>query len=428
MSKNPNTETWTEKSVLSVRPQGDQALKNDVKVKHPRMPKLAIRFRNQNPRGTYTYYFSLAGRDETIKIGRVGQVSLAFAESEAIRYEEMVSRQESPNVEKRRKVDDLNSPFKDLIEPFLESQKTDRKRSARYLKAQRVQLEGDFAGLHTIPLKMIDMPMVIRELDAIKRRGKTTMMRSRSTLSKFFNWAISRCLCQINPVTGTEKFKTNVRDVVLSPRELALIWLEAGDDEYGRIVKLLMLTAARRSQIGALRPEEVNTAGPWIELKGEATDAEIKRLAKVGKVAIESRSKNRQTFLIPLSRQAQAILERCPIYPDSPFLFGGRKVGFDNWDKEKKKLDKRLGDRVQHWGYHDFRRSFDTLGQDVLKIQPHITDACLNHKGAAKAGVRKHYNFAQYLDEKTAAMQAWGDYIERTVTEIGQLQPRLIAA
>jgi hypothetical protein len=83
----------------------------------------------------------------------------------------------------------------------------------------------------------------------------------------------------------------------------------------------------------------------------------------------------------------------------------------------KERVEKRLdehGRRIvqQDWRFHDFRRSFDTLGQELLKIAPHITDACINHVGETKKGVRKHYNFATYLEERREAMQRWGDFIE----------------
>jgi len=53
-----------------------------------------------------------------------------------------------------------------------------------------------------------------------------------------------------------------------------------------------------------------------------------------------------------------------------------------------------------------------SLGQDVCKIAPHIADACLHHKGEAKAGIKGVYNHATYLDEKRAALDCWGNYID----------------
>ena len=77
--------------------------------------------------------------------------------------------------------------------------------------------------------------------------------RARSTLSAMFAWAIGEGLVEVNPVNGTNKVERNKsRERVLSDAELAAIWKAAPDNDYGRIVKLLMLTAQRREEIGGL--------------------------------------------------------------------------------------------------------------------------------------------------------------------------------
>jgi hypothetical protein len=51
-----------------------------------------------------------------------------------------------------------------------------------------------------------------------------------------------------------------------------------------------------------------------------------------------------------------------------------------------------------------------------LKIPLLITEACMNHiAGEAMAGSKKHYNFAEYLDEKIEAMDKWGTFIDGVV-------------
>src|SRR4030095_4705780 len=60
------------------------------------------------------------------------------------------------------------------------------------------------------------------------------------------NWG---SLCETNPVIGTNTFDTKPRDRGLSDAELAAIWKAAPDNDYRRIVKLLMLTGQRRDEI-----------------------------------------------------------------------------------------------------------------------------------------------------------------------------------
>ena len=75
-----------------------------------------------------------------------------------------------------------------------------------------------------------------------------------------FAWAIGEGLCEANPVDGTNKASEDKpRERVLSDAELAAIWKAAPDNDYGRIVRLLMLTAQRREEIGGLRWSEIDT-------------------------------------------------------------------------------------------------------------------------------------------------------------------------
>jgi len=144
--------------------------------------------------------------------------------------------------------------------------------------------------------------------------------------------------------------------------------------------------------------------------------SEVKRADKLIDLAgKQGRSKNKKRFIIPLSRQALTLIEKVwdRREDSSDYIFGraDSKRGFSGWSKCKERLDEKLGD-MEPWTLHDYRRTFDTLAQDRLKILEHVADACLNHKGIAKAGVKGTYNYAQYIDEKTDALLKWGNYID----------------
>ena len=71
--------------------------------------------------------------------------------------------------------------------------------------------------------------------------------------------------------------------------ESAQVWLAAPDNDYGRIVQLLLLTGCRRDEIGGLRWSEVDLKARTITLPGE-------------------RTKNGRPHVIPLSEPAIGIL------------------------------------------------------------------------------------------------------------------------
>jgi integrase len=57
---------------------------------------------------------------------------------------------------------------------------------------------------------------------------------------------------------------------VLSDEELKVIWQASPDSDFGCILRLLILTAQRREEIGGLRRSEIDTAKRVINLPSEA--------------------------------------------------------------------------------------------------------------------------------------------------------------
>ena len=66
------------------------------------------------------------------------------------------------------------------------------------------------------------------------------------------------------------------------------------------------------------------------------------------------------------------------------------------------------------WTLHDLRRT-TTTGLARLGIAPHVADKVLNHTADTICGVAAVYNRFEYLEERRAALDAWGKYLERLV-------------
>ena len=106
------------------------------------------------------------------------------------------------------------------------------------------------------------------------------------------------------------------------------------------------------------------------------------------------------------------------------FTTNGRPVS--GFSQGKKRLDaamlkaKRdeLGDKaapIPHWILHDLRRTAAT-GMARLNIPPHVVDKVLNHVSGTIRGVAAVYNRFEYLDERRAALEAWGRYVDNLVS------------
>jgi hypothetical protein len=116
------------------------------------------------------------------------------------------------------------------------------------------------------------------------------------------------------------------------------------------------------------------------------------------------------------------------------FTTNGRPVS--GFSQAKKRLDaamlaaKRddLGDSTEvipHWILHDLRRTAAT-GMARLNIAPHVVDKVLNHVSGTIRGVGAVYNRFEYLEERHAALEAWGRYVDNLVrpkaTNVVELQ------
>jgi integrase len=248
--------------------------------------------------------------------------------------------------------------------------------------------------LHKLPLADIDRRTIAILLGQIEQSsGAVSRNRLRSTLSAFWAWAIAEGLCEQSPVTGTAKAEVNgSRERVLTPEELRKLWRALGDNRFSEIVRLLLLTAARRNEIGNLTWDEIDLARKLIVLAPE-------------------RTKNGRGLELPLSAQALAIINRQSRRNTTPFLFSDAN-GFKGWDQDKGRLDLRLG--IAPWRIHDLRRTAAT-GMAELGVQPWYVEAVLNHQSGHKAGIAGTYNRAKYSEEMRAALQRWADALDTIV-------------
>src|SRR5262249_43362561 len=114
--------------------------------------------------------------------------------------------------------------------------------------------------LHQLALGEIDRRRIAQLLSSIEQTsGAATRNRFRAALSAFFNWLVREGLLDTNCVTGTGKAVEGApRSRVLSDAELRALWAGLAQDQWGDVVRLLVLTGQRRSEIADLRWSEVD--------------------------------------------------------------------------------------------------------------------------------------------------------------------------
>lgn len=306
----------------------------------------------------------------------------------------------------------------DLAECYLDERRGSLR--PRYFAEIERQLKRDWGPLHRSAVDAISRQDVVRIVDEISvRQGLVAADRARVALSGFYGWCIDRGHCEVSPTLNIRARASNrPRDRVLTEGELAEIFEACQEDDYGRIVRLLILTGQRRQEIGDLSWSEIDLDKRQIDLPG-------------------ARTKNGLPHLVPLNERAASILVSVERRNARDGVFGRGQSGFSGWSKAKTQLDSRIAaarrgagiaTSMPAWVLHDLRRAFVTHINEAKIAPPHVVEAIVNHISGHLAGVAGIYNKAQYIDERRLAISAWGERISALIDKhkvVTSFEPRI---
>jgi integrase len=343
-------------------------------------------------RRSYVVQYRHAGRSRRVRIARAEVMSADKARGEARKILESVALGRDALAEKAaRKAKDAHT-LASVAADYL-STKEKRVRPRTLYESRRYLTGAYFKSLHNTPVDRITRRDVAIRVMAIARdQGSVAAGHARTTLSATFAWAIAAGLCEHNPVVGSISPEGAARrDHVLSDAELAAVWRVCKDDDYSRIVQLLILTAQRRGEVGGMR---------WSELSGNDW------------VIPASRAKNGKEHVVPLAPMALRIIENTTRWVGRDWLFGTSAEGYRTWSAGKLDFDRRCG--VAGWTIHDLRRTSATKMAD-LGVPPHVIETVLNHVSGHKSGVAGIYNRSRYEGEVRQALERWASHIEKLV-------------
>jgi integrase len=254
------------------------------------------------------------------------------------------------------------------------------------------------------PIASITKREALELLDEIADRTPSTARNLHSYLHRLFQWCAGRDIVPANVLAGTDKpVAGGSRERVLSDSELALVWraADATPWPFGPIVKLLMLTGCRKSEIAGLRWDEIEDGA--IHLPGE-------------------RTKNGLAHSVPLSAEAQAVIDSIPRMAGSGLVFsttGETPVsGFSKWMERlnAKVTNLNDGDELEPWILHDLRRSAAT-GMGELGTPTDVVELALNHISGSRRGVAGTYQRSKRRSETTAAFTVWGGHVASLVSD-----------
>jgi integrase len=348
---------------------------------------------------TWVVQYRAKGRGRRQTIGDYEKVPAEQARAAAKVTFGEVAAGKDPQGEKQRQRLGATRTLRSIADDYL-AMKQNKLRPASYRMAKLYLTGGYFTPLHSSGITDITRADIAPCLNRIERdSGHVTAHMARSALSSLYSWALKEGIVEANPVVGTrDPGKADSRDRLLKDAELAAIWRACGDDDYGRIIKLLICTGMRRDEVGGLRWSEITDEGT-IELPAE-------------------RVKNGHAHVLPLPPLAQSIIASVPQRAGRDHLFGERSAGgHTGWDRSKKDLDARAK-LASGWRVHDIRRSVATRMADI-GIEPHIIEAILNHYSGHRAGDAGIYNRSTYKTQIQFALGLWDSHL-RSLIEGGE--------
>ncbi|WP_338834253.1 tyrosine-type recombinase/integrase [Bradyrhizobium septentrionale] len=247
--------------------------------------------RRQRDQATYVLKYRVFGRQRFVTIGPHGAPwTPELARREAKRLLGLVADGKDPADEKAKARLQAADTLRAIADQYLRNAKQ-RLKPRTYSDIERYLLVS-WKPLHPVSVFQITRRHIsARIADIASGHGKVSAARARTALSSMFNWAIREGLdIAVNPVLGTNRpVQPGSRERVLTETELLAIWRASGDDDYGRIVRLLLLTAQRRDEVGSMQWTELDTISGLWTLPG-------------------ARTKNRREHLLPLVPAALALL------------------------------------------------------------------------------------------------------------------------
>jgi integrase len=372
--------------------------KSDHIAWDPDLPGFGVRLRSG--KASYVVQYRVGIEQRRKSLGDVRKVNVDDARGIARKRFAQVELGVDPDAEEEKRKTEQEQDartFEKMVELYLAGQEArladGTLRRNTYIAEERY-LRRHCAPLQTKAVAKItfeEIADLIRKL--VKAHGATSAARARGALSSFFAWCMRQGLgVKANPTIGTDNpvYGKAPRDRVLTDEEIRVIWRNCLDDDFGKIVRLLMLTACRRDEIGGLRWAEVDLASSKLALPKE-------------------RTKSKRPHELTLPSTAVAILGTVRRRNSTDTLFGGGATGFNAWSYNTLALGARIaateGKALAPWRIHDLRRTVRTrLGK--LGVLPHIAELVLNHAGH-KSGIGGVYDHHDYQTEIADALLKW---------------------
>ena len=342
--------------------------------------------------------YAIGGRESMLSLGSYPATSLKAARARRAEVRAALEAGKNPAAERRAERAHSANTFETIAREWLAKQPFAPKTLAKAVWTFEDLL---FPYIGSQPITALTAPELLEVFRRLERRGKhETAHRSKQRVGQVLRYAIATGRAQRDPTADLRgalaPINVTNRAAVTDPREVAQL-LRALDGYKGHPI---VEAALKLAPLVFVRPGELRAA-EWAEINLEAGEWRI----------AAHRTKMRRPHLVPLAKQAAAILREV-----EPLTGRGRYVFPSPRTSQRPLSDnaitaalRRIGYTGEQMSWHGFRAMASTLLNE-LGFPPDIIELQLAHQ--ERDEVRAAYNRAQRLDERRKMMHAWADYLD----------------
>lgn len=349
----------------------------------------------------WRFKYRFAGKEKGLSLGTYPDVSLAKARAKRELLRQQVADGKDPAV--LRKLAAAQTPvlFEAVARDWLARQ-TRHYAPATSLRVWISLRRHILPELGAIPVDQLNAPTILEALTTIERNGKhETAHRAKQHIGMILRYAITRGLASRDHTADLK----GALQPVLTEHHAAIL----DPPQIGHLLRLIdaypgsptIRAALRLAPLVFVRPGELRRA-EWSEID---LPGAIWRVS-AGKV------KTRTAYLVPLSRQAVAILTEWREFQEP-----GRWVFPHPRTTLRPMSDAALSSGLKRLGYtskeltpHGFRAMARTLLDEVLRVQPDMIEVQLGH--VVRGALGATYNRSLYLEARIEMMQRYADYLD----------------
>lgn len=353
--------------------------------------------------------YRVDGREKKLGLGTYPEVGLAEARRRRDAAREQMAQGKDPSREKQREKArarlDAENTFAALAAEFCEKRRNDGSRAWAPATAKRCEylLSVLNSSIGTLPIADIEPADILTAVRRLESKGKLeSAKRTLQLAGSVFRYAVATARLKSDPTRDLKGALMNPTvthyGAVLDPAGAGEL-LRAIDGYEGQAITKLAMQLAPNVFV---RPGELRHA-EWSEIDFDGALWTIPA----------RKTKMRKDHLVPLSRQAIAILtEAQQLTGPTGYVFPSvRTLRRPMSDNTINAGLRRLGYTTDEMTAHGFRAMASTLLNESGKWNPDAIERALAHGDSDK--VRAAYHRGAHWKERVKMAQWWSDYLEK---------------